>query len=360
MSVRVLHLIDTSLRWHQLDTLRFLIQLLPHEQYHQELGILEPNVNRWLAQTMLPLAKLRPSIFPCNHQQRVRGYCQNNRIDLLHIWTNRYPLFLNGLSVPALISCSLAESRPPLQQGPTGESDVCWVCESETAANSLPRAGTEQPRRTTVIPYCLNSPPLRLTEIANQLSLPKKRVVVLLPELLGHTSDERYCEMSCAGIWAGLMLWHINESVRVIVPGDGGSLPILRRLVDGSNAGDIVHLTQQDYFFGDLLALADFLIWNGDDEVDRTTLSVAARHQTRILVPEGALSQNDLLQYPHSHTFERHAEWRRQATFIGTLLNKLQQTGPIPVSALPVSSHGTREEMAAAFAKAYARLAAQQ
>lgn len=148
------------------------------------------------------------------------------------------------------------------------------------------------------------------------------RLLVMPPPIAG--SDGH-----CAALWGALMRAYLEESIRLVVPGDGGEITRLRRLAEVSEHAGCVIYPPDRILFERLCIAADDLVIGDVGEIPMTAAAWAMAAGTLITAPATYATTEMLANDLNARLFKAPENWRRRAAQLAARLDPVSQAAKI-------------------------------
>jgi hypothetical protein len=275
--IRILHLLDATIRWDQRLALEQLLDRLPADRFEQHQVALGPRKGE-AARIAAPFQTI-PWRFPLDFLfvPSLRRFVEQHNIELIHAWGEpavRAAVSAGQTHLPIIASVfdpARAEDHSKASRAALPETRWAAVCATEIVRRRLVEHGVVPAQAVLVRPgvdfATLNR--AKKSDLRGRLGLGPE-AVMLLTDQPATREGGQFC-----AFWATAVRSFLEPNVRLVVPGctrEGARLGRLARAVDMT---DVLVLPGDACRFEELIAVADALLLPGTTEASVTAVAWA-------------------------------------------------------------------------------------
>jgi glycosyltransferase involved in cell wall biosynthesis len=329
--MRVLHLLDSTCGWEQRLAITQMLDRFDPKMVGCVLASIDPSHSAALVPQADVVPLPRRLALPALAAPAIRLLNQSERFDIIHAW---------GAPAAAAARAALPESSPLVisifDPGPSS-TDMRILLTVQASGRCIFACAAERVRRRMVeqgvaFDSCAVIRPgvdfktireVKNADLRAQLGIDRECFVAIAPEPPTDRGGHR------SAIWAVAMHAHLNNEIRLLIPGDSNAIADLRRLALSGENPDSFVFTKAQYRFEELLAAADVLIYGGVADVSTTAIAWAMAAGVTVVSPAtycvAELLSNDL----NGILFKAEELWTRRGRQICVRLAKAREAAKL-------------------------------
>ena len=329
--MRVLHLLDSTCGWEQRLAITQMLDRFDPGIVECVVASIDPSHSAKLMSEANVVPLPRRLALPALAAPAIRSLNQSNRFDIIHAW---------GAPAAAAARAALPESSPlviSVFDPGRASTDMRILLTVQASGPCVFGCAAERVRRRMVeqgveFDSCAVIRPgvdfktireAKNADLRSQLGIDRECFVAITPEPPSDRGGHR------SAIWAVAMHAHLNNNIRLLIPGDSKAIADLRRLALSGENPDSIVFTKAQYRFEELQAVADALICSGVDDVSTTALAWAMASGVTVVSPAiycvAELLSNDL----NGMLFKAEESWTRRGRQICVRLGKARQAAKL-------------------------------